>query len=827
MDLLHQVKAPGHDGIQVALFKDEHIAIPVDPAHDAVAAVAPLFNGQVQAAPEDGALPVVQGAHHLFVVVHQYHHHHGAGVLILPVDLVIIRHIHPVGDAHELKGFVVVPGPDHIAVDLVLFPVDLQQLRRPVFPAQQPFAAELRHQVVQLGVEGRAGTPAHGPEGLVGPDDAAVVQAEHRHGQREVDQGVVGGGLGVIGDRLHDGLHILPVFPHPHQGVDHQRQDHRQFHIGKPRVSKEGGGGEQDHDHQEDDDGGLGYFFHLVYIQSVSTPTDKNTKIFYHSSFRIANVFSPFFSRESKKGEGFKVESFNMFKSKNVLLLNLVKDFYKTYLDKKSSDTLNGEIIINLYNLSKFNFNMKGYFKDVNTYFNTHLIIKDMPVSSICSFTNTKANYKIGELTPVFFKDLNIDNNDSMIVLRMDYDLIAYNIGKILYFMKDEEKVYFKIEVQDEIKYFFQLKDHIVCICSEENLYFCKLIKIEPYIVSCSVLMPDINKVTQIYGSVYKSLYIIDDEEYIYKLIPKNDGPNSGFDFSLQIENKVKIREANDIFNKTNSKKISEENSEEEKDNNNENHENNSDNSSGHYSDSENEENENNSNAKENQNSSASIHHSNNIMTLNKVKKSSKLIYGGCCRSEESSDSLNESSSEEAQQIINKLIMFEETRESETKSKRNDLYIIKGIVHNYLILKEFDYVTTRNESNLFMESKMFLDDTLKFYDLLIYNNHVLIPKKNTINFYTVPDFALVSKVQANEKINSFLIPNKNMLLVIGDNSIEQFELNTWKRVSKLMNENIVIASKEKMKIIGNSKELYLFENGIILKFELSSGNIFY
>lgn len=551
-------------------------------------------------------------------------------------------------------------------------------------------------------------------------------------------------------------------------------------------------------------------------------------KIFQEKlNFYFNEVYNYFNCLESKKGEGFKVESFNMFKSKNVLLLNLVKDFYKTYLDKKSSDTLNGEIIINLYNLSKFNFNMKGYFKDVNTYFNTHLIIKDMPVSSICSFTNTKANYKIGELTPVFFKDLNIDNNDSMIVLRMDYDLIAYNIGKILYFMKDEEKVYFKIEVQDEIKYFFQLKDHIVCICSEENLYFCKLIKIEPYIVSCSVLMPDINKVTQIYGSVYKSLYIIDDEEYIYKLIPKNDGPNSGFDFSLQIENKVKIREANDIFNKTNSKKISEENSEEEKDNNNENHENNSDNSSGHYFDSENEENENNSSAKENQNSSASIHHSNNIMTLNKVKKSSKLIYGGCCRSEESSDSLNESSSEEAQQIINKLIMFEETRESETKSKRNDLYIIKGIVHNYLILKEFDYVTTRNESNLFMESKMFLDDTLKFYDLLIYNNHVLIPKKNTINFYTVPDFALVSKVQANEKINSFLIPNKNMLLVIGDNSIEQFELNTWKRVSKLMNENIVIASKEKMKIIGNSKELYLFENGIILKFEFSSGNIFY
>ena len=552
------------------------------------------------------------------------------------------------------------------------------------------------------------------------------------------------------------------------------------------------------------------------------TELEPNKEFFEKLNFYFNEVYNYFNCLENQKKEGFNIENYNKFKTKNIMLLNFVKDLYKTYLDKKGNETLNGEIIINLFNLSKFNFGMKGFFQDVNKYFNTHLIIKDIPVSSMCSFTNTKASYKIGELTPVFFKDLNIDNNDSMIVLRMDYDLIAYNIGKILYFMKEEEKVYFNIEVQDEIKYFFQLKDHIVCICSEENLFFCKLMKIEPYIVSCSVLMPDINNITQVYGSVYKSLFIIDDEEYIYKLIPKNDGPNSDFDFSLQIENMVKIKQTIGLFNVNKLNGNQNEESEENDENSNNNY-----NSSDHSYSSGNEENENKDNSEGNQSASASSHNSNNIMTLNKVKNKRSEFHNS---NNYNSDSQNENSSEEVELIVNKLIMFEETRKSETKSKRNDSYIIKGIVYDYLVLKELEYITVRNESNLFINKKMelnLIEGTDYLYDFSIYNNHVLLPKKNNINFYTIPDFILVSKIQVNEKINSFLIPNKNMLLVIGDNSIEQFELNTWKRISKLMNENLLIFPNEKMKIIGNSNELYLFENGIILKFELSTENIFY
>ncbi len=149
----------------------------------------------------------------------------------------------------------------------------------------------------------------------------------------------------------------------------------------------------------------------------------------------------------------------------------------------------------------------------------------------------------MGELSPVFFKDLNINEDDykSMAVSRMDYDLIAYNIGNRLHFMKNEEKIYFKVDIQEKIKNFFQLKKHIICICSEENIFFYKLIKLESYIIPFFVLVPQIGNIIQVYGFIYNALYIINDNN-IYKLKPNNCYPNSNYDFSLEIENFIKLQ---------------------------------------------------------------------------------------------------------------------------------------------------------------------------------------------------------------------------------------------------------------------------------------------
>jgi len=408
-------------------------------------------------------------------------------------------------------------------------------------------------------------------------------------------------------------------------------------------------------------------------------------------------------------------KQYNIYEKRNITLLNFIKDLYKIYIQKKEENALNGEIIINLLNLSKFNFNSKLYYSDPNLFFKSHLIISNTPVSSICSFTNAKIGYKVSKLSPVLFKDLKLKKEvyTSLIISRMDYDLIAYNIGNILYFMKNEEKIFFKVDIKKKINNYYQLKQHIICIYSGKDFYFYKLINLEPYIISFSVLMPNsINNVIQVYGCIFTELYIIDKNNNIYKLKQIKSKPNSKYNLSLEIEKKVKLKS--------------------------------------HKKDTKN----------------------NNILILN-------------------------------------------------KNKSNDikLCVIKGIGNNFLVMRENNLITLVNKKDLSQVEK-YLEAPEK--DFIIYNSHILLPELNEIIFYSIPKLNKVSIVKVSENINSLLIPNKNMLLVVGESSIEQFELNTWKKISKLngiknfdLGENSFFDST----LIGNTNELYLFISGLIYKFK--------
>jgi hypothetical protein len=128
---------------------------------------------------------------------------------------------------------------------------------------------------------------------------------------------------------------------------------------------------------------------------------------------------------------------------------------------------------------------------------------------------------------------------------------------------------------------------------------------------------------------------------------------------------------------------------------------------------------------------------------------------------------------------------------------------------------EGNRITLRNK-NTGLKHMNYLD--IEQNDFIIYNSHILLPKENEIMFYSIPDFILVSKVKVTENINSLLIPNKNMLLVIGESTIEQFELNTWKKISKLYEKEKLGLQKENT-LIGNTNELYIFIKGLIYKFQ--------
>ena len=576
---------------------------------------------------------------------------------------------------------------------------------------------------------------------------------------------------------------------------------------------------------------------------------EPNDNFFELINYHLNDVDNYFNSVEKNKPNDVDQEYFREFKKRNILLLNFFKDLYRLYLERKENNSLNGEIIINLLYLSKFNFDTKNLYINADLYLKTHLIIKYTPVSKICSFTNIKANYKIGDLTPVFFKDLNIENDKFMNVIRMDYDFIAYNIEKMLYFMKNEENIYFKVEVQDKIKYFFQLKEHIICICCENNVYFYKLMNIKPYIIPVYVFLPKINNIVQVYGNIYQDLFILNEELNLYELIIQiKDNKFQNYDIYLQIIKYVNItnlrryccshsypdyyvgnnsyenndsndkssNDNNDNNSNDNNDKSSNENIDNNNNNNNDNNSNdnnddnsndsNDDNSNGNNDNNSNDNNDNNSNNNNNNDNNSNVNNENNINDNNSIYKNS----------EKSSNKNSKCNS-----IISNLIGYQQfSKKYKINSfnynlKKKNLYLIKGLVFNYIILKQDNYIYIRDKDYLSVNNKMFFDD-----NFIVHNCHILLPVDKYIYFYSIPDLLLVSAIQVTEQIYSFVIPNKNTLLLIGKKSIEQLELNTWNKISKLyFDDDSFKFSDKKTTIIGNNNELYLFKSGEIFIFK--------
>ena len=293
------------------------------------------------------------------------------------------------------------------------------------------------------------------------------------------------------------------------------------------------------------------------------------------------------------------------------------------------------------------------------------------------------------------------------------------------------KKYILRMFLKRKIKNYFQLKKHVVCIYSENNFYFYKLIKLEPYIIQFSVQIPSINNAIQIYGCIYNDLYIITNKGYIYKLKQNKRKPNSIYELSLDIDKFVSIQ----------------------------------------------------SNNKKRTNNNKNQNKNNDILTLNNNRINNDNI------------DINESDNSYENKIV-----------------------IKGRVHNFLVMNENNRIILRNKNSC-LKNINYLD--IQQNDFIIYNSHILLPKENEINFYSIPEFRIVSTVKVTENINSLLIPNKNMILVIGESSIEQFELNTWKKISKLYGNKNFDLQKE-CTLIGNTNELYLFSQGLIFKFKSTS-----
>ena len=188
-----------------------------------------------------------------------------------------------------------------------------------------------------------------------------------------------------------------------------------------------------------------------------------------------------------RRHKGMNKEHFNRFKERNSLLLNLCKYLKSNFEENKKKNTLNGEIIINYLNVVNFNYKSETY--DTNEafvkYCKTHLILANKPISDICTFSKTKADFNISkldleefirpeskEIPPKYFKYSPIGKH------------IVYCSGPCVYFLsttkeKNENKG-FKIRFDKHITSFNIINKNILCICCDK-IYFYLLSKNAPF----------------------------------------------------------------------------------------------------------------------------------------------------------------------------------------------------------------------------------------------------------------------------------------------------------------------------------------------------------
>ena len=204
----------------------EHVQVPVAviAAEEAALALAPLqeliLNGVAQLV----ALAVGQAADELVIVVDDDHGNDRAGGVILEPDLLIVRHIDPVGDAHVACRVVRVRA-HKVAVDLVLAPLILQQLGALGVALEQPAAGKLRDRVRDAHIDRRLVPAADIKENPVRPDDLRIRRAKDRHRQREILQGIISRRLRIISNGFDVPLECAALARAHDDRVDDQQQN--------------------------------------------------------------------------------------------------------------------------------------------------------------------------------------------------------------------------------------------------------------------------------------------------------------------------------------------------------------------------------------------------------------------------------------------------------------------------------------------------------------------------------------------------------------------------------------------------------------------------
>lgn len=132
---------------------------------------------------------------------------------------------------------------------------------------------------------------------------------------------------------------------------------------------------------------------------------------------------------------------------------------------------------------------------------------------------------------------------------------------------------------------------------------------------------------------------------------------------------------------------------------------------------------------------------------------------------------------------------------------------IKGIWNDYIITLEGGFLTVRNDKLIICRKSSSSID----FDCLVHNGSVLVPKGNQILFYSIPNLETTSIMTVSDNILSINIMNRKTFIVIESQNIEQFELNTWKKISHKTSFDDKFKNLKNLYVIGVKNKLMLYD----------------
>ena len=390
-------------------------------------------------------------------------------------------------------------------------------------------------------------------------------------------------------------------------------------------------------------------------------------------------------------------ELFEVFKKRNKILFVFSKYLYEHMEYKKTLNQLNGEIIINLFNVLDYDYEIPEKVRqnkeDFENYCKNHLILKYKPINFICSFSKNKQDFNITKLELIEYYSLKlIEEKPQYFKYSPIGDLIIFSSDKIIYLLSpnNHQSNISQIIFEEKIISFNILNKNILSICTISflnfDIIFYKLIESYPY-------------------------YEQDNS------LPKIKSPSN--DINIQIIGNLNKC----LITRTLGGTI-------------------------------------------------------NLYLDIKYKGNFEII---------ATDKISNNNAE----IIS--------------------YELKTIWKKYIIIKNNENIVVRDltKKNLdILYNKKILE---KENDFLVFNGNILVNKNKEILFYNIPYLEIVSKLVLDDDILSINIINPKTMIVVENNCIEQFEVNSWK---KLWTQDNLIYNKsvKDFRPIGAGKKLLFYNN---------------